>query len=83
MYDPVSEEGQTAGYDGDGPVGLELDVDVHDDGRVVLRHGDELIGEAEAATLDLDVPPVPGIEQPPAAAPADVADRPTDGEADR
>lgn len=43
------------------PVGVELAVDVDDDGRVVLRHGDELIGEAEPATLDLDVPPVPDV----------------------
>lgn len=45
------------------PVGVDLTVDVVDGGRVVLRHDDELIAEAEAATLDLDVPPVPDLDE--------------------
>lgn len=44
------------------PVGVELDVDVEDDGRVVLHHDGELIAEAESATLDLEVPPVPDVD---------------------
>jgi hypothetical protein len=44
------------------PVGVELDIQVADDGRVTLSHDGELIAEAEPATLDLDVPPPPGIE---------------------
>jgi hypothetical protein len=44
------------------PVGAELAVEVIDDGRVALCHDGELIAEAEPATLDLDVPPAPGID---------------------
>jgi hypothetical protein len=44
------------------PVGTELDVQVSDGGVVTLTHDGELIAEAEPATLDLDVPPVPGVD---------------------
>lgn len=44
------------------PVGVALDVDVEADGRVVLRHDGELVGEAEPATLELEVPPVPSVD---------------------
>lgn len=43
------------------PVGVELDVTVQD-GRVVLSHDGELVAEAEATTLDLEVPPVPDVD---------------------
>ncbi len=44
------------------PVGVDLTIEVSDDGTVVLSHDGELVAEAEPAVLDLDVPPVPGID---------------------
>ena len=44
------------------PVGVELQVQPADDGVVRLCHDGELIAEAEPAALELDVPPVPSIE---------------------
>jgi hypothetical protein len=41
------------------PVGADLDLVELDGGRWELRHGDEMIAEAEPATLELDVPTVP------------------------
>lgn len=43
------------------PVGVELDL-VDTAARLELRSGDELIVEAEPATLTIDVPPVPSVE---------------------
>ncbi len=44
------------------PVGVELAVEAGDDGAVRLLHDGELIAEAEPATLELEVPPVPSVE---------------------
>ncbi len=44
------------------PVGVELTVEERADGVVALSHDGELIAEAEPATLDLDVPPVPDVD---------------------
>jgi hypothetical protein len=44
------------------PVGVEVDVEVSDEGVVTLSHDGELIAEAEPATLELEVPPVPDVE---------------------
>lgn len=43
------------------PVDTELDI-VASDGRWELRHGDELLVEAEASVLELDVPPLPDLD---------------------
>jgi hypothetical protein len=45
------------------PVGLDLTVEVTDDGHVALSHDGELVAEAEPATVELDVPPPPGIDE--------------------
>ena len=44
------------------PVGVEVDIQVTDDGLVTLSHDGELIAEAEPATLALEVPPVPDVD---------------------
>jgi len=44
------------------PLGVELDLVDAGGGRWELRHADGLIAEAEPATLQLDVPPVPSVE---------------------
>lgn len=44
------------------PVGVQLSVVDAGEGRWELRDGEELIGEAEPTSLELDVPPRPDIE---------------------
>jgi len=43
------------------PVGVELDLVDAGAGRWELRHGDDLVAEAEPASLELDVPTVPSV----------------------
>lgn len=43
------------------PVGVALTLDELGDRRWALRHGDDLLVEAEPATLELEVPPVPSL----------------------
>jgi len=45
------------------PVGQPLSLVDAGGGRCEMRDGDELIAEAEPTTLDLDVPPMPTVEQ--------------------
>lgn len=45
------------------PVGVELELVEVGHGRWELRDGEDLIAEAEPASLDLDVPSAPGIEE--------------------
>jgi hypothetical protein len=44
------------------PVEVELVLEDLGDDRWALRDGDDVIAEAEPATLELDVPPVPTVE---------------------
>jgi len=44
------------------PVGVPLQVVDAGDGRWELRDGDDLIAEAEPAALELDVPPLPSVD---------------------
>lgn len=44
------------------PVGVALTLDELGDRRWALRHGDDLLVEAEPATLELEVPPVPSLD---------------------
>lgn len=44
------------------PVGVDLVLEVSGDGTARLSHDGELIAEAEPATLDLEVPPVPDVD---------------------
>lgn len=45
------------------PVGVALAVEHRDDGRLALTDGDEVVAEAEPAALELDVPPMPGLDE--------------------
>src|SRR4051794_5558655 len=49
------------------PLDQPLHLARHDDGRGELRHGDELIAEAEPSTLTLAVPSPPGVDDAAAA----------------
>lgn len=44
------------------PVGVELDLIEIDDGRRELRRGDDVIAEAVPSVLDLDIAPVPSVD---------------------
>ncbi len=44
------------------PLDVALELEATDDGRWELRHGDNVIAEAEPATLEIDVPTPPGPE---------------------
>jgi hypothetical protein len=39
------------------PLGAAMPAEVHTDGRIVVRHGDELIAEARSERLSLELPP--------------------------
>lgn len=43
------------------PCGVPLVVEEVGEGRWILRDGDDVLAEAEPASLDLDVPPVPAV----------------------
>jgi hypothetical protein len=43
------------------PVDVELDIVATDDGRVELRHDETVVADAQAASLDIDVPPAPTV----------------------
>ena len=45
------------------PIGAELVLEDLGDQRWALRDGDDLIADAEPASLDLDVPPVPTVDE--------------------
>ncbi len=45
------------------PIDVPLELLHADDGRWELRDGDDLLVEAEPSTLEIDVPPVPSVEQ--------------------
>ncbi len=45
------------------PIDVELDLVDAGDGRWELRHGDDLLAEAMPAELEIEVPPVPSVEQ--------------------
>ena len=45
------------------PLGVELQLVEADSGRWELRDGDDTVAEAERSTLDLDVPPPPGVDE--------------------
>lgn len=44
------------------PVGVSLDLR-QDGERMLLRHGDTVLAESQAAVLEIDVPPMPSVEQ--------------------
>ncbi|MGY1811426.1 hypothetical protein [Blastococcus sp. SYSU D00820] len=51
------------------PTPLDRELDVRsEDGAVALYDGEELLARAEPATLELEVPPAPGVEEAAAAA---------------
>ncbi|MGY6502541.1 MAG: hypothetical protein ACXIVQ_16775 [Acidimicrobiales bacterium] len=45
------------------PLDVPLDIAQADDGRWELRQGDDLIADSQGASLEIDVPPVPSLEQ--------------------
>lgn len=44
------------------PLDVPLELDATDDGRWELRQGDDVIAQAEPATLEIDVPTPPGVD---------------------